>query len=250
MFWNKNKTVTITGETKPLDTPMITINPNATQPADEWVEVIGYKGTDQNMQCRDGFQYKLGATYIISDPSNVEICKNGYHLCKELAHVLNYYGDPFNHRYFKVRAVVRKSDLDSYDGVLCDKLVAKKIEILEELSIKEVYELYKNNECNCRFSINGLINSIDDFKLYIGKKEKEIVRLIKCKYIKALTDLGYSETFSTILINGTQIGSTTYAIGYYKYRYDTCNLDELCLKAKAFKEEGLSPDMCAYLLLK
>ena len=250
MFWNKNKSITITGETKPLDTPMITINPNATQPADEWIEITGYKGTDKNMQCRDGFQYEIGATYIISDPANVEICKNGYHLCKELTHVLNYYGDPFNHRYFMVRAVVRKSDLDSYDGISNDKLVAKEIEILEELSVEEVYELYKNNECNCRFSIKGLINSIDDFKIYIGKTEKEIIKLIKCKYVKTLTDLGYSATFATILVDRIQIGSATYTIGYYSIKYDTCYLDELCLKAKAFKEEGLSPDMCAYLLMK
>ena len=84
-----------------------------------------------------------------------------------------------------------------------------------------------------------------------GKTEKEIVKLIKCKYTKSLIDLGYSETFSTILVDRIQIGTATYsAIGYYRCKYDTYNLDELCLKAKAFKEEGLSPDMCAYLLMK
>lgn len=66
-----------------------------TQPADEWIEIIGYKGMDENMRCRDGFQYKLGGTYIITEPSTVEVCKNGYHLCKLPEETFNYYHDFF-----------------------------------------------------------------------------------------------------------------------------------------------------------
>ena len=180
MFWNKNKTITIKGETKPLDTSMITINPNATQPADEWIEIIDYKGMDENMRCRDGFQYKLGGTYIITEPSTVEVCKNGYHLCKLPEETFFYYNDFLRNRYFKVRAIVRKKDLDEYDG----KIAAKEIEILEELTTEKIYESISQSRY-----INDNSISLEDFIRFRFMTNEEIETTMKLESIQKLQDI-------------------------------------------------------------
>ena len=246
MFWNKNKSITITSETKPLSTSMITENTSAVQPTDEWVEIIGYKGMDKNMRCRDGFQYKLGNTYMITDPSTVEVCKNGYHLCKSPEETFNYYNDFLRNRYFKVRAIVRKNDLDKYDN----KIVAKEIEILEELTTESVYELI----CKSKYkTFNSL--SLENFKRFRFMNDMDINKIMRLEGIQKLKDIGYSETFSMVLMERVKFISQS-TITTFGWR--VCNqssftvehFEEIYTKAKAFKEEGLSPDMCAYLLLK
>ena len=245
MFWNKNKSITITGETKPLNTSMITENPSAVHPVDEWIEIIGYKGMDENMRCRDGFQYKLGGTYIITEPSTVEVCKNGYHLCQLPEETFNYYNDFLRNRYFKVRAIVRKEEFDKYDG----KIAAKEIEILEELTTENVYELI----CKSKYkTCNSL--SLENFKRFRFMSDMEIDKIMRLESIQKLKDIGYSETFSMVLIERVNfISQSTINFGYWHYSQSSFtdeHFEKIYAKAKAFKEEGLSPDMCAYLLLK
>ena len=110
MTWfNRNKTATITAET---DTP-IDIAPSLPPPEAEWVWVEGYKGTDKNMCCKD-YQYILGATHSLPDEEEVELCKNGFHLCLNLNEVFNFYPIGEGNRFFKVQALVRKSDKKKY----------------------------------------------------------------------------------------------------------------------------------------
>lgn len=121
------------------------------EPEEEWIWVEGYKGTDLNMQC-NGYQYKLGVQHDIPNDQEVIECRNGFHLCLSLGDVFEYYDIGVGHRFFKVQALVRKSDKDRYgtyeqietyygstiNGRRYDKLVSKSIIFESELTINEV----------------------------------------------------------------------------------------------------------------
>lgn len=42
---------------------------------------IGYKGTDQNMQCKK-VQFEIGKTYYIDDKQEVRVLPEGYNIIK------------------------------------------------------------------------------------------------------------------------------------------------------------------------
>jgi hypothetical protein len=98
---------------------------------DEWIWVEGYKGTDKNMKCRD-VQYELNKTYTYD--GKIELCESGYHFCKELVNVFNYYSLENENRFFKVKCLITKEQLESAN----DKLVAKEITFTEELGFNEL----------------------------------------------------------------------------------------------------------------
>ena len=135
---------------------------------DDWIWVEGYKATDKNMMCR-GTQYRFGEVFEMSENEPVIDCQSGYHLCLKLEDVFNYYRIGDGHRFFKVRALVRKHDVAeyhtskpknpyekgtaqaamwdlshismfTYNDSVRDKLAAKAIEFMYELSVDEVFE--------------------------------------------------------------------------------------------------------------
>ena len=121
------------------------------EPQEEWVRVKGYKGMHKDMKAHYDFQYELGKTYTVEDPDSISICEYGYHFSLNLKDVFRYYDLVNNNRFFKVEALVRKEDYDEYGKVYTttifsdrvDKLVAKEITILEEVSVKEMFEEIK-----------------------------------------------------------------------------------------------------------
>ena len=145
------------------------------KPAEEWIWVDGYKATDKDMKCR-GYQYKLNEVHDM--PADVEIrdCESGFHLCKYLADVFDYYPTCNGNRYFKVKALVRKSDYTLYGMVqrdrfgcalISNKLVSKSIIFISEVSKEELYEdmrgIYRNLEGLPDEYLQMAINtSIDD----------------------------------------------------------------------------------------
>ena len=50
--------------------------------------ITAYKGFKDDFSCLD-FQYKVGNEYHIN--GDVEMCENGFHACKDLMDVFNYY---------------------------------------------------------------------------------------------------------------------------------------------------------------
>ena len=118
-----------------------------TEPEEEWVWVEGYKGTGKNMCCRE-FQYELNRQFDMPEDVNIEECENGFHLCLNLHDVFGYYKIGNGHRFFKVKALVRKSDKEKYGKFIndelgwyigkYDKIVAKSIIFISELTIDEV----------------------------------------------------------------------------------------------------------------
>lgn len=206
----------------------------------EWIWVEGYKGTDVDMQCR-GLKYEVGNT--IKFHGDVEMCNSGFHLCKDLKDVFNYYSLGNKNRFFKVKALVKKLDYDNYSSncfymVDCygrrlgnnnDKLVAKEIEFIEELKFKDL-EKYILNLC-------PLVINEQDWNLYnkIGESE-----YIKKYFIEQMVQYGYSNTFALVLFS-EPIKETGRTSDIYL---------KVLNKAKAFKEENISADMGVYLLLQ
>lgn len=199
------------------DTPVIdelsgyvdtdTVQENGTDSTErEWVWVNGYKGMDKNMQCWNGFQYELGYQYDMGDDEEIEACCSGYHLCLNMEDVFGYVKLGNGNRFFEVRAMVRKKDLDKYgtymnsryyglllDNSRIDKLAAKSIEIVRELSIDEIMEHVPEAAEWC-----------DEYKkMAITTSVKAVQNLIK---IDELTKLGYSNTFAHWLVNRDKYG--------------------------------------------
>lgn len=93
--------------------------------------IFAYKAFNSNFSCRD-FQYKVGNEYHIT--GDLKICKNGFHACQNLIDMFNYY--PMENSRF---AIVKLWG-DVLFGI--DKMCASDIEIVEELSLKDIVERY------------------------------------------------------------------------------------------------------------
>ena len=145
----------LTNEVKEIDDALNTIKETSTltseltpEPEEEWIWVDGYKGTNYNMQCKNGYQYALGVQHDMPENAEIKECASGFHLCLTLQDVFSYYGIGFGNRFFKVRALVRKTDWIAckpafqYGGTWylkdSNKLAAKSIIFTSELTIDEI----------------------------------------------------------------------------------------------------------------
>ena len=133
-----NTFAALSGQTvaKTLDEPYDT-------PEEKWVWVTGYKGMDKDMKCMNDFQYEIGKTYNMPEGEEIRACHSGFHMCLKLEDVFVYQRIEKGNRFFEVRALVRESDRNTYGitaGWLSDynKLAAKSIEIVRELSADEI----------------------------------------------------------------------------------------------------------------
>jgi hypothetical protein len=90
--------------------------------------MIGYKAFDKNLQCR-GFQYKIGQIYEISQLPI--ICERGFHFCKDIASLYNFYPPNFDTRVCQIEAL---GDIDSFNDSREIKYCTNKIKILEEIT--------------------------------------------------------------------------------------------------------------------
>ena len=160
---------------------------------EEWIWIDGFKGTNSEMKCRD-YQFKIGETFTVSDEKEVKLCEHGFHLCATLKDVFDDYPIGDNNRFFKVKALVRKED---YDRLYCnyslsmivqhplipkDKIAAKSIIFIEELSVDEILKnrvpkdwTDEQKSLAIRIGIEGV---------------KELINVEK------LVSIGYSETFA------------------------------------------------------
>ena len=209
------------------------------QNQEEWVYVEGIKGMTEDMKGYDNFQFEVGKTYI--KDGLIEICKNGFHLSLNLEDVLNHYGICRGNRFFKVRALVRKKDLDEYgtitevdnffygkQKIIKNKLVSKEIEILEELSDEELFEEYKE----MKSEKSRWIEDIDDFK-YCRKHGEN--KLAETKLNVKLIVLGINELLVNILTKDfDDIKSREIFVDY----------------VEALSKENISRDMFIYLIIE
>ena len=157
---------------------------------EEWIWVDGYKGTDENMKCR-GYQFTLGSKYDMPEDAEIRNCHSGFHLCKELKDVFRYYEIGKGHRFFKVSALVRKSDSEKYGKTTFferqDKLASKSILFTRELTPDEVFAHTEHADWSEEEKKEAMRTSIDAVK--------------SARKVKTLVDLGYSEPFAKYVIN-------------------------------------------------
>lgn len=200
------------------------------QEEDVWTWVEGYKGMDQDMQGYSGFQFELNKTYVID--GEIKLCQNGFHFCLNLEDVINHFYNWLGNegtRYFKVRALVRKNDVDSY-GKNNHKLAAKEIILTEEITYNQETI---DTICKC-YDIQ--INSVDEFK-EMCKTGYYKYHFNKCKN---LLEQKYSPAFIAVF---------TYRL-LEQYYYDYQSMLNKVLEALAYCDEGLSKDMAVYLLMR
>jgi len=91
---------------------------------------IGYKGTDQNMKCRNT-QFEIGKTYFIDDKNEVRELPEGYnlikskvslcskeaiHYCNELEKTLSFYNNNGKNRFFKIEILGEFEDHSDKSG--------------------------------------------------------------------------------------------------------------------------------------
>ena len=118
--------------------------------------IFAYKGFDENFCCRD-FQYEVGKEYHIT--GDLKICKNGFHACEDLMDTFSYY--PMRNSRFAI--VKLWGDVFYEDKKMC----ASNIEIVKELSLKDIVKHYAASKVeflehkNCtRFELNKSENEL------------------------------------------------------------------------------------------
>ena len=101
--------------------------------------VKGYKGFDKNLKCRN-FQYEIGKEYECNE--NIELCERGFHFCKKIVDVKDYYNiKNENCRLCEIEATGKVIEGD-------DKCVTDKIKIIREISKDEMYILGNEGKNN------------------------------------------------------------------------------------------------------
>lgn len=199
------------------------------EPEEKWIWVEGYKGTDANMQGHGNFQFELNKQYDIQNDKPINVCENGFHFGLTLKDVCNYYDIGNNNRFFKVRALVREKDFNTYGqrdipsylspwlfysgNNIIDKLAAKSIILTKELTIDEIFE-------------NTILRDM-------SKEYKEIAIATSCataiqiSKAKILMEYGYSAPFAAWVVQNKKFNIAK-ALG---------------------SQENLSMDIKAYLIM-
>ena len=187
---------------------------------EEWIWVEGYKGTNKDMTCRD-YQFELAKQFDMPEGVDIVDCESGFHFCRDLRDVFDYYAIGAGRRFFRVRALVRKSDYEEY-GVkpvssrnpyanifaflntsVRDKLAAKSIQFLYELTPDEVFAPL------CDHDKELLAWSTENKKLAM---EHDVKYVNNIERVNTLVSLGYSETFAQYLIDYDKY-EKAYAVG-------------------------------------
>ena len=166
---------------------------------EEWVWVTGYKGMDQNMQCCNNFQYEIGKRYDMPEDAEVAACSSGFHMCLNMDDVFGYVSLGSGNRFFEVRALVRKGDKEKYGTHMVvkngqiyydnriDKLVAKSIEIVRELTIDEILENTEAKDWSSEYKQMTITIGVDGVKSIMRRDE--------------LVGYGYSTPFAQWLVD-------------------------------------------------
>lgn len=176
------------GLSSPLGVCFDEHHPAPKEEKEEWIWVKGYKGTDRFMRCRD-YQFSLREQFDMPEGEPIVECHSGFHLCPSLSKVFAFYPIENSNRFFEVRALVRKRDTEWLHSALePNKLVAKSIVFLSELTTDEIFE-------SAYIDTEGWTD-----------EDREAAREESCAIIdrkvktRTLTGLGYSESVAEYVI--------------------------------------------------
>lgn len=187
----------------------------------EWIWVEGYKAVNPDMSAKWGkMTYEVGKLYEME--GDVALCKYGYHFCLKPKFIHGYY--QFG-RLFKVRAEVEKEEYEKmkengfytykykdwnpygvggYSDRVVDKMVARKIELVEEITDYEIIkEVWDNNPLFVRNETDWweFINFCDKNKC--NSREDAWARHM---FIKRMMACDFSETIALVLFKRLQRG--------------------------------------------
>lgn len=164
---------------------------------EEWIWVEGFKGMEKDMTCNE-MQYEIGGRYV--HEGDVKLCESGYHFCLNLKDVFGYYRLTNGRRYFRVRGLVRRNEVESYgDHVLKkfswggvyssynDKVVAKEIIIEDELTSEEIFSMV---------DMSDKVKGEEYFEIARRKGTDDAFTEWQCDQ---LTECGYSKPFVEML---------------------------------------------------
>jgi hypothetical protein len=116
----------------------------------------GYKAFNHDWTCRNNFQYQIGKIYRMNE-EEIKLCKKGFHFCQVPTDVLKYYEND-DCKYAEIFASGKILE----DG---DKCVCNQIEIIKELSLKQIEELssglFIKNDGTKRSYLNGKLHRLD-----------------------------------------------------------------------------------------
>ena len=160
--------------------------------------IVAYKAFDANFKCR-GFQYAPGMSYHID--GEVKLCENGFHACQDLMNTFDYY------RMHNSRYAIVKLWGDVSFGI--DKICASDIEIVKELSLKDVVEHYVASK------VDFLENKDYDY-MTLNAQEKELLNHGKNNHINSIYDrkkIISRGSYNTIVSTGAS--NTIFDLGYY-----------------------------------
>jgi len=96
--------------------------------------VKGYKAFDKDLKCKD-FQFEVGKTYEVE--GELLMCSNGFHFCKNLLDVYNYYKKSIDTRICEIEAIGPTLDEQ-------DKTCTSKIRIVKELDHSYLLDFFMN----------------------------------------------------------------------------------------------------------
>ena len=179
--------------------------------------IVAYKAFGNNFSCRD-FQYEVGKEYHIN--GDVEVCKKGFHACIDLMDVFDYYSMS-NSRF----AIVKMWGDVLFD---IDKICASNIEIVEELSLKDIVERYASSKLDFMNKTyhDCIILRISEMESYTNGDGNHIIsnhnrkKILSKGVLNTIISNGVSNTifdlgdFSTI--NCNDIGTRLVSIGCNK----------------------------------
>lgn len=159
----------------------------------EWIWVEGYKGTDKDMKCRE-YQYEINKQFDMPGDAVVKTCDSGFHLCKNLKSVFNFYKIEDGNRFFKVHALVRKNEYEkctdsAYNllGLTNDKIAARSIVFVREMTVDEILTAY------------GVDLEEWDADIRALAIEKNVCAAKRALKSRLLVKLGYVESLAKII---------------------------------------------------
>nr|DAZ34409.1 MAG TPA: hypothetical protein [Caudoviricetes sp.] len=198
---------------------------------EEYVWIKGYKGLSCNFY--DG-NFVFRNVYSIIN--NEYESKQPVKVYADMKDVLKDFplGTKKNNKYFQVECLVLESEKDN------PILLSKKIKFISEILPSDLISLYNLD--------NVLYSSLD----YVDSDDKEAYYLnfnIKDVYVNRLVKLGYSESFSELLMSKCE----KRYISFEKGEVITWNNNKakgVYTLAKVLCDENVSKDLKVYLLMK
>ncbi|MGN1025499.1 MAG: hypothetical protein ACI4P4_03735, partial [Faecousia sp.] len=89
--------------------------------------MLTYKGTNKNMQCKNGYQYEIGK--LNKDDDAVRCGDKGFHSCEAPFDVLRYFPLRDGNRYFETEVAGKIDRTDASDSKLASSELTVKAEI-------------------------------------------------------------------------------------------------------------------------